>query len=425
MLRTGIVPRLLPAAVLLAGASLIAAQSEPPARGGDHAAHLPVSSDERVLRQLLRLYQDGDVERAVREVLASPSHWLPNAVDATVRRTDDEIRYHRRAGNRTGAARDEQLEGFLRADRLQVLVLAAAVQLRASAASTSVDLVGSHVVGSERALEALHGLRRDFEQNGPVPWPVAIDNAGGPMALDGPEPGGSADWPAVQAFANRCYAAAVASLQRLVELKLLPAVIARGLARFRDDPVLLLAGSVIETRLALSQVDASLASEIYSSEVRQRWRPELRDAERDYEPAAGEGGAGSEAAVRLARVHMLSGELALARDRLDRVLAGQGPEEVRYLALIFRAAAAEQPGDAHKAAQLYEQAARLFPGAQTPLLALARLADETGNPADARGYVERALTTAGGAADPWRRYIQGQAWQLDARTAVLRLRETP
>jgi hypothetical protein len=51
-----------------------------------------------------------------------------------------------------GAARDERLERFLRADRLQVLFLTAAIQLEAARATAEVGAVGSHVVESERAI---------------------------------------------------------------------------------------------------------------------------------------------------------------------------------------------------------------------------------------------------------------------------------
>jgi hypothetical protein len=56
------------------------------------------------------------------------------------------------------------------------------------------------------------------------------------------------------------------------------------------------------------------------------------------------------------------------------------------------------------------------------MLALGRIADERGELSSARTWVERALA-ARRAVDPWRRYIQGQAWQLDDRVARLRTLE--
>ena len=338
-----------------------------------------------------------------------------------MRRTDEEIKYHRQPANRLGAARDERLERYLRADRLNVLLLAAVLQLQASRAATAVDAVGWHVVGSERTIDRLYALRADFEQNGPLRWPIAVDEPWPSVHDDAPEPQRFANWPAVGDFIRRWYAAAVSRLQGLVELRLLPALVARGLVRFPADPDLLLArGSFVETRLALAQVDASLASILYSSEIRQRWRDELRDAERDYEQAVRTSGFASEAALRLARVRLLTGQHERARDLLDRILSSDVPKQIRYLALLFRGAAAEQSGGVQAAARDYEAAVDTIPGTQAPMLALSRIADEHNQPSAAREWVDRALTSHTRAVDPWRRYIQAQAWQVGERVTSLR-----
>jgi tetratricopeptide (TPR) repeat protein len=297
------------------------------------------------------------------------------------------------------------------------------MQLEASRAASGVDVAGSNLIASERTIDALYTLRRDFEQDGQVPWPLAIDEPWD-VVVDPGVGRRSADWPAVRAFIRRWYSAAVATLQYRVELRLAPALVARGLARFPDDPTLLVArGSLVETSLALAQVDDSLAATLYSVETRQRWRDELANAERDFERAERAGDRSTEAGVRLARVRLLTGERESARATLDRVLAAAAPVVVRYLALLFRAAAAEQAGDARAAIQDYDAAADIWPGAQTPLLALGRIADESHRPADARNYVQRALAAKAGSGDPWRGYILGQAWQLDARLASLRTLE--
>ncbi len=387
----------------------------------DHGAHSQPSPDERALRELLARYSGGDVEGAVGSVLAKAPRWIPAAVEMAMRRTDEEIKYHRQPANRLGAARDERLERYLRADRLNVLLLAAVLQLQASRAATAVDAVGWHVVGSERTIDRLYALRADFEQNGPLRWPIAVDEPWHSVHDDAPEPQRFANWPAVRDFIRRWYAAAVSRLQGLVELRLLPALVARGLVRFPADPDLLLArGSFVETRLALAQVDASLASILYSSEIRQRWRDELRDAERDYEQAVRTSGFASEAALRLARVRLLTGQHERARDLLDRILSGDVPKQIRYLALLFRGAAAEQSGGVQAAARDYEAAVDTIPGTQAPMLALSRIADEHNQPSAAREWVDRALTSHARAVDPWRRYIQAQAWQVGERVTSLR-----
>lgn len=408
--------RLAPAAC---AAALVTICLQPvPARGdqaerlADHGSHSPLTSEERGLRELLARYDGGDVEGAVAGFLATPRDSRRKALDASLLRIGEHITYHRQPRNRVSAGRDEQLERFLRADRLEVLHLAAALHLDASRAVTAVDDVGSLVLESERAIDLLYALRGDFEENGPVPWPLRTD---APRARPS-----SVDWPAVRAFIGRWYPAAIARLQQLVELRLAPALLARGLARFPGHPDLLLArASFVETRLALSRVDASLAADLYPPDTRQRWRDELSEAERDLERALQAAGPASEAAMRLARVCLLRGEARRSRELLERVLAVDVPREIQYLALLLRAAAAEQAGNAQDATRDYRAALESIPGTQTPMLALARIADEWNQPADARAWIDRALA-ARSAPDPWRRYIQGQAWQFDARMAGLR-----
>jgi hypothetical protein len=357
------------------------------------------------MRELLTRYGRGDVERAVRGVLAEAPRWMSATVDDTVRRIDEDIRYHRLSSKRMGVWKDERVDQALRADRLNVLVLAAALQVDAARMAADVNWVGNLLVGSERAIDRLFALRADFEANGPLPW------SGERMA----------DWPAVQTFVRRWYAAAVSRLQGLVELQHMPGLITRGLTRFPGDPDLLLArGSLVETRLALEQVDTSLASVLYLPEIRRRWDDSLSEAEQDYEQAVRTVGFASEAAVRLARVRLLRGQRERARDVLDRVLAGDVPVDIRYLACLFRAAVAERLGDLPAATRDYEAAMTQVPGAVTPMLALARLADEHNRSADARVWIERALTSDTGIRDPWRRYVHGQAWQATERTAALR-----
>jgi hypothetical protein len=401
--------------------SALGDQSE---RLSDHASHSQVSPEERTLRELVAYYSGGDVERAVKGVLANGRDKNRKALDDCMRRIDDHIKYHRRADNRLGAARDERLERFLRADRLQVLLVTAAVQLEASRAVGEVDAVGSLVLESERAIDMVYGLRSDFAANGPVPWPIDRDERWYEANHDARGRLPSVDWPPVRAFVSRWYSAAISRLQELVELRLTPALVARGLARFPNHADLLLArASIIETRVALAQVDASVASVLYSPEIRRRWREELSEAEMDLERAMQAAGPAGEAAVRLARVRLLKGEVEQSRGLLDRVLAGDVPVVIRYLALLFRAAAAEESGNVPFATRDYRAAVENIPGAQTPMLALGRIADEHNQPADAREWVERALTATTGALDPWRRYIQGQAWQVGVRMASLRTLE--
>jgi len=166
----------------------------------NHGSHTQASPDERALRELLARYRAGALEAAVRGVLANDPRWMPTALDAAMRRTDEEITYHRRPENRLGAARDERVLRCLRADRRNVLLLAAALQLEASSAVADVDAVGWHVVGSERTIDRMYALRAEFAQNGPLPWPIAIDEPWESVNRDAREPPRSADWLAVRDF---------------------------------------------------------------------------------------------------------------------------------------------------------------------------------------------------------------------------------
>jgi hypothetical protein len=398
-------------ALLLMCAGLTRTHGAQLERFPDHSSHAPVTADERGLRVLLDRYGSGDVAGAIGGLLQQSVEWSDEALAACLRRIDEEITYHRRPANRLGDARDERLEQHLRGDRLRVLQLTAALQLDATAASDAVGAIGSRVLASERAVEKLYALRRDFDENGDVPWPPGADHSHASRK----------DWQAVRAFVERWYPAAVSRLQHLVELRLAPALIERGLARFPQGAELLLArGSLFETRLALARVDASNAPLLYPPDVRQRWRDDLSSAEADLQRAVEVMGPASEAAARLARLRLSRGEAAAGRELLDRALARQLPPEVRYLALLFRAAAAHAAGDAGAAVHDYEAAAAIMPAAQTPPLALARIADEEHRRADARTWIDRALAAGPSSVDPWRRYIQGQGWQLDTRLEALR-----
>jgi hypothetical protein len=170
-------------------------------------------------------------------------------------------------------------------------------------------------------------------------------------------------------------------------------------------------------------VDVSLAPTLYTSDERWRFGNALDRAAADYERARRTSGDASEGTLRLARVRLLRAEPAAARELLDRLYVPELPLHLRVLALMFRASAAEALGDLDAAARDYREALRQEPEARSPAVALSRLAVVRKQPAEALGWADRAMTPSGGR-DPWHAYIQGQAWQLDARLDVIRFLAT-
>ena len=394
-----------------------------PAAARSGAAQAPyiephvVTPGERELRELLASYAEGHLGDAVRTLLARPAEWMTGALDETLARIDADLAFHRRPANRVSVTADERLERRLRADRIRVLRLAAALQLEAAAAVTVVEQVGRRILSSERAVRELDRVRIELDKAGSVPSRVPV--AAPPEDLPEPagEPGASIDSAAVNAFVRAWYAAAVARMQDMVEVTLGPALIERGLERFPNDADLLVArGSYAETRVALNRVDVSLASILYSSEDRRRFRNELDRAAVDYDRARRGSGDVSEATVRLARLRLLDGDAAAARGLLDRALTPELHDHLRVLALVLRAASAEELGDLDAAVADCTEAQRLDPDAQTPVVALGRIAIVRNQRAEALSWAEQALARKG-TFDPWRRYLRGQGWQLDLRKA--------
>jgi tetratricopeptide (TPR) repeat protein len=87
----------------------------------------------------------------------------------------------------------------------------------------------------------------------------------------------------------------------------------------------------------------------------------------------------AEARVRLARLPAARGQHAEAIAELQRALAAQPANDVRYLALMLLGDEVQAIGRRGEAKEHYEAAAALYPTAQSPLLALGLLAREGGD----------------------------------------------
>ena len=120
-----------------------------------------------------------------------------------------------------------------------------------------------------------------------------------------------------------------------------------------------------------------------------------------------------EAHLRLGRLLGDLGQHEEAARELQTVLAGHPPEGGEYTAHLFLGDEEEQLGHLDVARAEFAQAARLFPNAQAPHLALALLERRAGNRRAAMAATERALDAAANPIerfDPWHDFylLQGQ-----------------
>jgi tetratricopeptide (TPR) repeat protein len=96
-----------------------------------------------------------------------------------------------------------------------------------------------------------------------------------------------------------------------------------------------------------------------------------------------------EARVRLARLTAAHGRHSEAIDLLQRALGAPSADDVRYLALMLLGDELRKVGRLSDAGTRYEEAAELLTTAQSPLLALAQLAQERGDRPATAAAVER------------------------------------
>jgi tetratricopeptide (TPR) repeat protein len=130
-----------------------------------------------------------------------------------------------------------------------------------------------------------------------------------------------------------------------------------------------------------------------------------RDAERLFRRAIEADASLTEARVRLARLLELRGRHQEALDELSKVLTASPPRVVEFYAHLFAGRASEDLNRLEDAGTHYERALRLFPKAQSALLAKSHLALRQW---DVSIALQAAMTldtrSAALAADPWWQY---------------------
>jgi tetratricopeptide (TPR) repeat protein len=144
----------------------------------------------------------------------------------------------------------------------------------------------------------------------------------------------------------------------------------------------------------------------------------LKQARKSFEEAVRLDPKHAEARVRLARVKLLQGDGKSSAAELKAVLPALGGDEVlRYFGHLFLGAALESVGEEAAAMGAYREAAKLYPRATSPVVAIARLEPPSASDADSLEVLLREDRR--NADDPWLRYHMGPARRSQGLASVL------
>jgi tetratricopeptide (TPR) repeat protein len=231
--------------------------------------------------------------------------------------------------------------------------------------------------------------------------------------------------PGVDEIVRRWYLAACAYMlrTRFIEVD----HFSRALELFPTDPDVLFLVASVHEYFAGVRTQSVMRSMKGPRDVKfdiQEEGAELRLAEQLYKRALDRNPTLIEARLRLGRVLGLRGR---HEEAVAQLRQGQTIEEpiLRFYVYLFLGAEFEALGNGVEARQSYERAKAVAPTAQSPLLALSRLAEEAGDRAAARDLIERVLElpqVEPERADPWWVYEIVQAREVDGIVADLRQR---
>jgi tetratricopeptide (TPR) repeat protein len=177
------------------------------------------------------------------------------------------------------------------------------------------------------------------------------------------------------------------------------------------------AGAPVQSALRAMPVPTGMRSDVVSS------RAELHQAETLFRRALAANPSMGEARLRYGRVLLLLDRAADAANELRKALAMVSEDELRYYGELFLGAAETARRNFAAAREAYGRAARFYPEAQSPRIALSELARRLGD----RGAAWREMQTiferpASDAEpdDPWWRYFMVQARNADDLLEALR-----
>ena len=194
---------------------------------------------------------------------------------------------------------------------------------------------------------------------------------------------------------------------------------------FPKDPAINFNLGCLYETLASSRVQEVLATLPFSgtSQVAvDSAGPNLRRAEDHFERAIAGSPVSSEAQVRLAAVRLLLGRPRDAAEALRPLARNTVDSWVRYHALMFLGRAEEALGSGDRAREAYKQAAALFPGAQSPHLALASLDGREGRTGSIQELHRVLRLPREDRNDPWTDYHRGEGRYAELLLEDLHLR---
>ena len=178
------------------------------------------------------------------------------------------------------------------------------------------------------------------------------------------------------------------------------------------------AGAAIQTAVRSAVLPTGVTLNVGSD------RAELREAEALFRRALEIKPDHAEARVRYGRVLGLMGKYPESALELRRAVADLTDQQMLYYAGLFLGAAEEALGNRDAARVSFEQAAALFPRAQSPLLALSQLARRHGDRGGALRAIDRlfALPDEDRSEhdDPWWWYYMAQARDADDLLEAMR-----
>ena len=184
----------------------------------------------------------------------------------------------------------------------------------------------------------------------------------------------------------------------------------RAMALFPDDPELLFLRGFLHEAQGSGDIQAAM-EEMSVRVAGARGTRNLRSIgteagehalARAFYAKALEGNPGHrEARIRHARLLVLDGRAGEAASDLRAILASLDDRRLRYYALLFLGLAEQSTGRLDEARAVLEAAVQLFPDAQSPRLALAQVALQSGNREDARALFPFLATATDQDEDPW------------------------